>query len=142
MSEFFGFSEAAMIGFHSMVLLARNPGTEMSLHELAQQLSASEAHLAKVLQRLRKTGLINATRGPSGGYRLARPADTTALSTVYEAIEGPVESRITQHSTCPLSTCRLKQLMNSLSLQVIDYLRRTTLENLATETTPAEGVLS
>ena len=63
----------------------------MTAAVMADGLSASEAHLAKVLQRLAKAGLVTGTRGPGGGFRLTRPAKEISAREVYEAIEGRLQ---------------------------------------------------
>ena len=83
-------SEAASIALHTMAYLARNKDRMVSTHEIAGAMGLSENHLAKVRQRLVKAGLVEAQRGPSGGFMLSRPAEDITLLEVYEAIEGPL----------------------------------------------------
>ena len=52
-------SEAASLALHSMVLSAVFPGRKVSAREIATELDVSEAHLAKVLQRLARRGRID-----------------------------------------------------------------------------------
>ncbi len=83
-------SEAASIGLHTMVLLAAHENSLHSAKELASRLNVSEAHLAKVLQRLSRGGLVKSIRGPKGGFRLGRPSKDISLLNVFESIEGPI----------------------------------------------------
>src|SRR5208283_4237712 len=46
-------------------------------------------YLVQILLQLKGAGLVVSTRGPSGGYRLARPAAMIALSEVLAVIDGP-----------------------------------------------------
>ena len=59
-------SQAVSIALHGMGLLALR-GRKMSIGELSEMMSASETHAAKVFQRLVKAGLVNSSRGPTGG---------------------------------------------------------------------------
>ena len=52
MSTMLRISEAASLAMHAMLLLAKAPETILSTHEAATKLGVSEAHLAKVMQRL------------------------------------------------------------------------------------------
>jgi Rrf2 family protein len=46
--------------------------------------------LANILTDLRRSGLVSATRGPEGGYRLAKSPDLITLADVIRAVHGPL----------------------------------------------------
>ena len=46
--------------------------------------------LESILLQLRRGGIVNAQRGPEGGYWLARPADEISLAEVIRVIDGPL----------------------------------------------------
>ena len=83
-------SEAASMALHTMAMMASKPDEPLSAHTMAKALGCSEAHLAKVLQRLGKSGLLASTRGPRGGFVLAKDAGAITLLEIYETIEGPL----------------------------------------------------
>jgi Rrf2 family nitric oxide-sensitive transcriptional repressor len=56
-------SDAASLALHGMVILAEAPERRVSARAIASELDASEAHLAKVLQRLARAGLVESVRG-------------------------------------------------------------------------------
>ena len=58
-------SEAASIGIHSMIFLAKRKDELLSLNEIAESLDVSANHLSKVLQRLHKSELIASIKGLS-----------------------------------------------------------------------------
>ena len=45
-------SEAASLAIHSMALLIQNRGGFLTVKDMAQECEASEAHLAKVMQKI------------------------------------------------------------------------------------------
>ena len=90
MSTVLRISEAASLAFHTMALLATEHERPLTTHEIASAFDVSQAHLAKVLQRLAHAGLVRSARGPRGGFTLARPAEGITLLDVYETIEGPL----------------------------------------------------
>lgn len=55
---------------------------------LAELYELPPAYLAKQLQALSVTGIVDTTRGPAGGYRLARPAAEITMLDIVRAIEG------------------------------------------------------
>jgi Rrf2 family protein len=125
-------SEAASLAMHTAVLLAARKGESLSAGQIAATLDVSEAHLAKVLQRLGKAGIVRSTRGPHGGFVLARAGSQISLLRVYEAIEGAlVESDCLLGSRiCHGANCILGCLVQSVNSKVRDYLRKKHLSDL------------
>ena len=131
MAEAVRFSEAAALGMHAMALLADSPGVWISLREIAEALGVSENHLAKVLQRLVRRGLLVSTRGPRGGFRLAVEPERVTLLDVYEAIEGPYRVRgcMFAHPRCE-GECIVGGLIGSVNRQVKETLANASLSDL------------
>jgi Rrf2 family protein len=92
MSGLVRFSEAASLALHTMALLAAEPARARPVREIAEALPASAEHLAKVMQRLGRAGLVTSSRGPGGGFALARAPREITLLEVYEAIDGVLDA--------------------------------------------------
>jgi Rrf2 family protein len=62
----------------------------------AEQISEAQGvplkFLENILVDLRQGGLVTSHRGPSGGYRLDRPADEITVADVVRAVDGPLAS--------------------------------------------------
>jgi Rrf2 family protein len=125
-------SEAASLALHAMVSLAGDPLAHYSAGRLSRIICVSEAHLAKVLQRLAKAGLLVSVRGPKGGFRISRGADMITLLDVFEAIDGPYEpSECLMHDrTCGQMGCLFGDLLGDINRQVRDYLGGRSLEDV------------
>jgi Rrf2 family protein len=125
-------SEATSLAIHTMALLAKEPEAEPSSREISETLHVSLAHLQKVLQRLGRSGLVRSARGRSGGFRLARPAETIRLREVYESIEGPLDlnSCLLDPAVCAGRKCGLGGLVEAVNAEFADYLDRTTVAAL------------
>lgn len=112
-------SDATSLALHSMVYMVQAGGELVTVKEMADAMGFSHAHLSKVLQRLVKAGLLESVRGPSGGFRLARPADQVSMLEVYEAIEGPLNACTCfvgrDLAQCPFAQCILGDLPRKLT---------------------------
>ncbi len=82
---------------HCATTLAQlEPGATASAAQLAEYYDLPAAYLAKQLQTLGRAGVLAATTGPRGGFRLARPASEITLLRIVEAVDGgssPYECR-------------------------------------------------
>lgn len=125
-------SEAFALAFHAMAALADAGEEPVSVSEMAS-MGVSEAHLAKVLQRLARMGLLSSRRGPKGGFALAKPAEQITLLEVLHAVEGPLASDtcLLERKICPPGECRMEYLMRSIHDQVYEYLANTKLSDVA-----------
>jgi Rrf2 family protein len=130
MSRVFALSEAASIALHSMVLIARAENG-INVLKIAEITGFSKNHIAKVLQRLVKEGLLKSVRGPSGGFSLKGDPKKISLLDVYEVIEGPI-----QETDCPLTyevcnydKCILGNIINEMTGEFKKYMKTNTLES-------------
>ncbi|MGH2416754.1 MAG: RrF2 family transcriptional regulator, partial [Candidatus Limnocylindria bacterium] len=62
----------------------------LSLTEIARREKLPHAYLEQLIGDLRRAGLVTATRGHSGGYRLAVPAAEIVMADAVRALEGPL----------------------------------------------------
>lgn len=61
----------------------------LSTATIASRTEMPERYLLQVMKTLKDGGLVVATRGVQGGYRLAKPIGRISLQEVCEAIDGP-----------------------------------------------------
>ena len=128
-NSLFNMSEAASIGIHSMVYIAKNEKmTNVNL--LAEEFNFSKHHVAKVMQRLNKEGMLGSNRGPSGGFFLKQKPEEISLLNIYEAIEGklPKMNCPMGYDHCPFKKCLLGSIVNDMSDQFRVYLEEKTLQ--------------
>jgi len=125
-------SEAGSIALHAMIMLSDNPNRLVRIREIADTFKVSEAHLAKVLNRLAKSGLVIAKRGPSGGYKLNKPAKEISLKEIYETIEGKLEENrcLFGISVCEGTGCTIGDFFTKTSQQVEEKLSKTKLSDI------------
>lgn len=81
------FSQTVEYALRAMVQLAAEAPEASTTQAIADSTRVPSAYLAKVLQSLRRAGLISSRRGVGGGVRLARPPKKINLLEVINAVE-------------------------------------------------------
>ncbi len=106
----------------------RNQGP-ITLADISQRQGISLSYLEQLFSRLRKQGLVNSTRGPGGGYRLSRSADSIAVAEVISAVDETLDAtRCKGLKNChDARACLTHQLWTDLSEQIHDFLNDITL---------------
>jgi Rrf2 family protein len=129
MSKIVALTEAASIGLHSMVLIARSDKI-LNVTKIAEFVGSSRHHVAKIMQRLSKAGFVSSNRGPTGGFVLNTKPENTTLLDIYEAIEGPlnVATCPMDRETCPFGDCLLDDLSLRVSSDIKQFLSSRTLQ--------------
>ena len=74
-------------------LAEKNSPEPVLVREIAEAAGVPRQSLAKILHALRNQGLVRSTKGPGGGYRLARPGEVMRVVEVIEAVDGHIELR-------------------------------------------------
>lgn len=79
-------SQTSEHAIRALLFLAQRPaGEAVPATRIATALGAPANYLAKTLNALARTGMVASTRGPFGGFRLARPADRITLAEVDDS---------------------------------------------------------
>jgi len=73
---------------HGLLWLVGNDDRALSSRDVAELQQISPSFLAKIFPKLEKAGILVASEGVRGGYRLARPADQISFLDVVDAVEG------------------------------------------------------
>ncbi|PWD97634.1 RrF2 family transcriptional regulator [Marinilabilia rubra] len=130
MSGIVALTEAASIGLHSMVLIARSDEV-VNVAKISEFIGSSRHHVAKIMQRLSKRGFVSSNRGPSGGFILKKLPKDISLLDIYEAIEGPlaVQTCPMDRDVCPFGECLLGDLSLRMSGEIKEFLEGKTLQD-------------
>lgn len=87
----FTFTKKTDYALLALSYLAREGGPRLvGPREIAAHFEIPGELLAKVMQTLARAGLVASVPGPTGGYRLARPALEICIGDVLEAVDGPL----------------------------------------------------
>jgi Rrf2 family protein len=73
-------------GLRLLLQMARHEEESLTLSDLSRLEGISQPNVAKIMRALRKAGFVKSTRGQSGGYTLARPAEQMRVGEVLWAI--------------------------------------------------------
>lgn len=104
---------------------------------LAEENAIPRRYLEQILNRLRRKGLVEANRGPKGGYRLAQPPARITVGDIVRAVEGELEPVLCsqpEHRSVDCRTasqCLSRRLCHQLENTLLTVLDGTTLEDLA-----------
>ncbi|CAN5168603.1 Rrf2 family transcriptional regulator [soil metagenome] len=133
-------SQTAEYAMRAVVFLARNDKKFFSTEQIAKATQVPAAYLSKVLQPLTRQGLVQAQRGPSGGYSLLRSADTITLLEIVNSVD-PIK-RIEK---CPLGLdahgfelCPLHKELDGAVAAVETAFARTTIDQLVNRKSKVE----
>ena len=113
-----------------------NRGQLANVAEIADSSVIPRELLAKILSELVKAGLAESYSGPSGGFKLARPAHNVSLSEIIKALENRYGfvNCLTPNSSCQRSdACKIKAPMARINRKVENILKETTLNDFRTE---------
>ena len=126
-------------GLRAMIYLASIPvESVVPFREIARQMDVPEDFLAKILKTLVDQSLVKSTRGPHGGYALARtPVDISFLD-VIEAVEGPVALNVCldgEDACGHTPACTMVDIWRQGQERMLDVYRQTRLAELAFKTT-------
>jgi len=102
----------------------------ITLADIARRQDISLQYLEQLFARLRKRGLVRSSRGPGGGYRLAKPAsDITVARVIYCVDESVDVTRCGGQQNCQgEQRCLTHDLWMELNQHVADFLNTVTLD--------------
>lgn len=115
--------------------------------EIAERQGIPLRFLEQIMQDLRKAGIVEARRGPRGGYALARRPDQVTMAAVLRAVRGSLEelfgaeerakggprARGSAGDDIPLL------VWADVTARLVDVLERTTLQDFVVRAEAAEA---
>ena len=121
-------------------LAQHSGGPSTSAREIAEHYGIPIELMAKVLQRLVRTGLLVSTQGTRGGYTLGRPSASISVADVIQAIDGPltVTACSTEKSDCEqYSRCSIRDSLWQIRERIAVALGTVSLADMAASAEPA-----
>lgn len=129
----------------AMVDLAlREHSGPVALAAIAQRQQISLSYLEQLFGKLRRSELVESTRGPGGGYKLGRPSANITVADVILAVDEALDAtgcggkeNCMGHDT---GACLTHDLWTRLNERMLDYLRSVSLKQIVEEQR-AKGVV-
>lgn len=132
-------SKKSYYGLRAVLALAQ-ADKPLSIHTLAEAEHLPEGYLEKILQGLRKEGLVEAKKGTAGGYSLARTKESINVWEVLRILDGPMKPfmpPIKGELPCfQPSHCQTNEVWRKLESEIETSLSRMTLSSLLPNHTP------
>ncbi|OIO39270.1 MAG: hypothetical protein AUJ75_01505 [Candidatus Omnitrophica bacterium CG1_02_49_10] len=109
----------------------------VSIKDISKRQDISVAYLEQLLNKLKKKGFLKSTRGPKGGYMLAKNPKDIRMGDVVRTLEGsvyPVDCVDGSDSGCSrVEDCAMRILWKRLADSMKKVLDSTTLKDLKAE---------
>jgi len=126
-------SKKAYYGLRAVLALAQEE-KPLSIHALALAEHLPEDYLEKIVQQLRKVGLVVAKKGTTGGYSLARPTNNISVWEVLQELDGPLKTFVPPiKGTLPClqpSHCQTNEVWRRLETEIEKSLSAVTIDSL------------
>jgi len=104
------------------------------LREVSKRQEISVKYLEQLVTPLRVGGLVKSTRGPHGGYHLARSPSEIDLYTILTVLEGAfsLTDCVTNPSVCRRSDrCVTRDIWDEVNEKIVNHLKSITLQEIA-----------
>lgn len=128
-------SKSANYAVRAALWLSESGGdVPVPVDEIARGLDVPRNYLSKILHGLARTDLLESTRGPGGGFRLAVAADQVALSDivrVFDEVPDDTTCLLGRSSCSDVDPCRAHDRWARVRAELIDFLDNTRLSDLA-----------
>lgn len=132
-------ADYSLIALRHVALIGERPA---SAKEMSDLYHIPLPILAKVLQKLNKSGFLCSVQGTNGGYRLSRDASHISVLEVIRAVDGPVilTNCFTNDNCCDQSTnCTVKEPLRRVHLGILELLQNITILDLTKDDSGPEA---
>ena len=131
------FTTRTEYGLLCMVYMAKHSDTKwISIKEMSVKENYPLAYIEKILQPLKKAGLLESQQGNHGGYALARDPSRITLKDIIEALEGGTfdvfcKPEVREDIVCThFCLCGVKPIWRKTKKLLDDFFGSVTLEML------------
>lgn len=115
--------------------------TRVALTDIADRQDISLSYLEQLFSSLRKSGLVNAVRGPGGGYAIAKKASNISVAEILAAVDENLNLTCGSGSTCggDHDPCLTHGLWSNLSDELYRFLDEKKLSEIIKHSLPSSS---
>ena len=125
-------TEATSIAIHLCVRLTQTGTAYYSTRKVAEEFDLSVHHLAKVVQKLVKAGIIESSRGGQGGVRLLKSKEELSVADLNAAVVDLEKGGcLLSQKVCTGCKCSLGKWIHAENAKIQEALQKTTIHEIA-----------
>ncbi|MEW5768366.1 MAG: Rrf2 family transcriptional regulator [bacterium] len=120
----------------AMLELALHEGDVVSISKISRNQEITSQYVEQLMVKLKKAGLVESVRGPTGGYRLTKKLSEITAGDIVRTLEGYIEPvfcvnpQISQKHCHRAPKCAARVLWKKVGDKIAEVLDSTTLEDL------------
>jgi Rrf2 family iron-sulfur cluster assembly transcriptional regulator len=111
----------------------RQANGPVTLAAISQRQQISLSYLEQLFGKLRRHALVESTRGPGGGYTLAKPAHNITVAEIITSVDEPMDATQCGGKNNCLGEgqrCMTHDLWDSLNVKMVEFLDSVSLQKL------------
>jgi Rrf2 family iron-sulfur cluster assembly transcriptional regulator len=111
----------------------RQSSGPVTLAAISQRQQISLSYLEQLFGKLRRNSLVESTRGPGGGYMLARAPSDISVAEIISSVDEPIDATQCGGKENCLgegSRCMTHELWASLNVKMLEFLDSISLQKL------------
>ena len=124
-------------------LALRQQEGPVTLSGISSRQEISLSYLEQLFSKLRRHAIVESTRGPTGGYHLARPAEFVTVADIILAVDEPIDAtqcggkeNCHSHDHPNGGRCMTHHLWSTLNDKMVADLESVSLQDLVNQQTP------
>jgi len=111
----------------------RQSSGPVTLAAISQRQQISLSYLEQLFGKLRRNELVESTRGPGGGYTLARSPSQITVAEIISSVDEPIDATHCggkENCLGESERCMTHDLWAALNLRMVEFLESVTLQKL------------
>ena len=113
--------------------LQENKEKLVPVSEISSSYGIPKEILAKTLQKLASSNIIESYKGPNGGYKASKKIESTTLNDFFEILEGPtaIMDCYFEAGCDHLNSCNIRTPINKINDSIRDLFDNITLADIS-----------